>query len=117
MSARQRRAGSEAIPPPQGQCKPPAARSRTARSLHAGASQAGGLSAEQRFSKPSPRCSSVVDPNGRSALLAQNAVRPKQHNQQEKDEKEHLAEGGCHVVAAERLDDADADAAEQRALN
>src|SRR5688500_6593696 len=60
-----------------------------------------------------PIPASVVDADGRLALAAEEPRRPEDHDQQKQDEEEHLSDGRRDVIAADRLDDADADAAEQ----
>src|SRR6476469_10911065 len=60
---------------------------------------------------------SVVDAEGGFALAAEEAGRAEDHHQQEQHEEEHLSERGRDVVAAQRLHDADADSAEQRAFD
>ena len=52
-----------------------------------------------------------------SPFAAEQTGRTENHHQQEQDEEEHLPEGRRDIVAAQRLHDADADAAEQRAFD
>src|SRR5262245_9353282 len=60
---------------------------------------------------------SVVDADIGGALLAEQPGGTEDHHQQEQDEEEHLPVGGRDVVAAQRLHDADTEAAEQRAFD
>ena len=43
--------------------------------------------------------------------------RPEDHHEKKKNEEEHLAIGRCHVIAAQRLNDTDADASQQRTFD
>ena len=95
-----------------------AARARTARPCRArGISR---QAARRRLDGRSPcvhPAPQSLMPMVAAPLLAEEPGRPEDHDQQEQDEEEHLPVGRRDVVAAERLHDADADAAEQRALD
>src|SRR5262245_43297770 len=60
---------------------------------------------------------SIVDSDCRRALLSKQSIWPKDHHEKKEDEVEHLAIGGRHIIAADRLHDADANPAEQRTFD
>src|SRR5687768_5383289 len=54
---------------------------------------------------------SVIDTDGCRALLPEQPIGPEDHDQQKQNEKKQLPESRRDVIAAQRLDNANADAA------
>src|SRR5262245_56118879 len=67
--------------------------------------------------RATPISTSVVDADSRLAFATEETGWPKDHHQEEQDEKEHLSDGWRDVIAADRLNDANANAPKQRAFD